>query len=52
MADFKNGNGTVHVEESLTLDYVKVICIADVDLSTLEGKGHLVKIEAKEVSAA
>ena len=52
MADFKNGNGTVHVEGSLTLDYVKVRCIADVDLSTLEGKGRLVKIEAKEVSAA
>ena len=52
MADFKTGNGTVHVEGSLTLDYVKVRCIADVDLSTLEGKGHLVKVEAKEVSVA
>lgn len=51
-ADFENGNGTVHVEGNLTLDYVKVKCIADLDLSTLEGKGHLVKIETKEVSAA
>lgn len=43
-ADFENGKGTVHVEGSLTLDYVKVKCIADVDLSTLAGKGHLAKV--------
>ena len=51
-ADFENGNGTVHVEGGLMLDYVKVRCVADVDLSTLEGKGRLVKAEAKEVSVA
>jgi hypothetical protein len=28
------------------LDYVKVKCIADIDLSTLEGTGHLVKVVA------
>jgi len=49
-ADFENGKGTVHVEGSLTLDYVKVKCVADVDLSTLAGIGHLVKVETKEVS--
>ena len=43
-ADFENGKGTVHVEGSLTLDYVKVKCIADVDLSTLAGKGRLAKV--------
>jgi uncharacterized protein YbdZ (MbtH family) len=42
-ADFENGTGTVHVEGGLTLDYVKVKCIADIDLSTLEGRGRLVK---------
>jgi uncharacterized protein YbdZ (MbtH family) len=51
-ADFENGKGTVHVEGNLTLDYVQVKCVADIDLSTLEGKGHLVKVEANEASAA
>jgi uncharacterized protein YbdZ (MbtH family) len=46
-ADFDNGNGIVHVEGNLTLDYVKVRCIADIDLATLEGKGHLEKVEAQ-----
>lgn len=45
-ADFENGTGPVHLEGSLTLDYVKVRCIADIDLGTLEGQGHLVKAEA------
>jgi len=45
-ADFENGTGLVHVEGGLTLDYVKVKCVADIDLATLEGKGHLVKVEA------
>jgi uncharacterized protein YbdZ (MbtH family) len=44
-ADFANATGTVHVEGDMTLDYVKVKCVADIDLSTLEGKGHLVKLE-------
>jgi uncharacterized protein YbdZ (MbtH family) len=46
-ADFDNGNGTVHIEGNLTLDYVKVKCIADIDLATLEGAGHLEKVEAQ-----
>jgi uncharacterized protein YbdZ (MbtH family) len=44
-ADFNNSTGTVHIEGGLTLDYVKVRCIADIELSTLEGKGHLLKVE-------
>jgi uncharacterized protein YbdZ (MbtH family) len=44
-ADFANGIGTVHVEGRLTLDYVKVRCIADIDLKTLEGIGRLEKVE-------
>jgi len=51
-ADFEGGKGTVHVEGSLTLDYVPVKCVADIDLSTLEGKGHLIKVEAQKASAA
>ena len=39
--DFENRTGTVHLEGRLTLDYVKVRCVADIDLSTLEGYGHL-----------
>src|SRR5262249_13219651 len=44
--DFEKGVGSVHIEGALTLDYVKVKCVADIDLVTLEGKGHLVKAEA------
>lgn len=45
-AEFEPGTGSVHVEGELTLDYVKVRCIADIELPSLEGKGHLVKTEA------
>jgi uncharacterized protein YbdZ (MbtH family) len=44
-ADFSAGTGTAHVEGTLTVDYVKVRCIADIELKTLEGRGHLVKLE-------
>jgi uncharacterized protein YbdZ (MbtH family) len=40
-ADFALGSGSVHLEGGLTLDYVKVRCIADIDLGTLGGTGHL-----------
>jgi uncharacterized protein YbdZ (MbtH family) len=49
-ADFERGEGNVHVEGNLTLDYVKVKCMADIDLSTLKGTGHLAK--CAEVSAS
>jgi len=42
-ADFETGTGSVHIEGGLTLDYVKVRCIADIDLQTLNGNGHLLK---------
>src|SRR5215510_5567988 len=51
-ADFEYGTGSVHVEGGLTLDYVKVRCIADIELSSLEGKGHLVKVRADAEVAA
>jgi uncharacterized protein YbdZ (MbtH family) len=44
--DFDQGSGTVHLEGNLTLDYVKVRCIAEIDLATLDGTGHLEKVEA------
>jgi uncharacterized protein YbdZ (MbtH family) len=52
MADFENSKGVVHLEGGLTLDYVKVRCVADIDLNTLAGKGHLIKVIAdSEVTA-
>jgi len=50
-ADFENATGTVHVVGGLTLDYVKVRCIADIDLATLEGTGHLEKVEVSTAEA-
>jgi hypothetical protein len=43
-ANFENQAGSAHLEGELTLDYVKVRCIADIDLKTLAGKGHLVRV--------
>lgn len=40
-ADFNQAKGTVHLVGQLTLNYVKVRCIADIDLASLEGYGHL-----------
>jgi|SRR5438270_7989219 len=45
-ADFANGTGSAHIEGNLILDYMPVKCVADIDLQTLEGQGHLVKVEA------
>jgi uncharacterized protein YbdZ (MbtH family) len=45
-ADFEHGIGEVHIEGGLILDYVNVKCIADLDLKTLRGKGHLINVEA------
>lgn len=44
-ANFAQGTGTAHVEGTLTLNYVKVRCIADIDLATLNGAGRLVALE-------
>jgi len=43
-ADFESQTGTVHLEGDLTLDFVRVRCIADIDLQTFSGKGHLVPV--------
>jgi uncharacterized protein YbdZ (MbtH family) len=49
-ADFENGHGHVHLEGDLTLNSSPVRCIADIDLSTLEGRGRLVKRVANGAS--
>ena len=40
-ANFAHPQGLVHLVGNLTVNYVKVRCIADIDLETLEGQGHL-----------
>lgn len=40
-ADFEQQAGKVHVVGDLTLNYEKVRCVADIDLKTLAGSGHL-----------
>ncbi len=49
MADFDQGSGTVHVEGTLTLNDDPVRCIADIDLATLNGTGHLVVVDESEL---
>ena len=44
-AYFDHATGIAHVEGTLTLNYVKVRCIADIQLETLNGMGHLVVLE-------
>ncbi len=40
-ADFDKETGKVRIAGELTLDYVPVRVIADVDLPSLQGEGHL-----------
>ncbi len=44
-ANFEEGTGQVRVVGGLSLDYTKVRCIANIDLKTLDGVGHLEKVE-------
>jgi len=44
-AHFDDQSGSAHLVGRLTLNYVKVRCIADIDLMVLAGKGHLEPIE-------
>jgi uncharacterized protein YbdZ (MbtH family) len=43
-ADFENQVGTLRLEGELSLNYVKVRCVADIDLRTLKGEGHLAPV--------
>jgi hypothetical protein len=45
-ADFDAETGSVHLVGTLTLNYMKVQCVADIDLKTLEGRGRLVLLES------
>ena len=47
--DLESGDGSIHLEGTLTLNFVPVRCIADVDLKTMNGEGHLVKEAAASV---
>ena len=47
-ADYKNAKGTVYLVGGITLNYDKVKCIAEIDLSTCEGKGHLAPVSDEE----
>ena len=47
-ADFDQETGKMHLVGNLTLDYVKVSCIADVDVKTLTGRGRLERAEDYE----
>lgn len=49
-ADFEAGTGSVHLVGNLTLNYVKVQLVADIDLTTLKGTGHLVPLEKADDS--
>ena len=46
-ADFEGGTGSAKVVGHLTLDYVPVRCVADIDLETLGGRGRLEKVRAE-----
>ena len=39
-----NGSAEIKVVGDLTLDYVRVTCVARIDLATLEGEGHLERV--------
>ena len=49
-ADFAQAVGTIHIEGTLTLNYVPVRCVADIDLATLHGTGHLVVVDTHPTS--
>ena len=40
-----NGSAEIKLVGDLTLDYVRVTCVARIDLATLEGEGHLERAE-------
>lgn len=39
--DFEKGMGVVRLVGDLSLDFEKVRCIADIDISKMQGEGHL-----------
>ena len=47
-ADFENSSGKIHIAGALILNFVKVKCVADIDIATCEGTGFLVPISDEE----
>jgi hypothetical protein len=45
--DFEVPKGVVTLVGDLTLDYVRVRCVAEIDLKTLTGVGHLERVSDK-----
>jgi len=50
-ADFDQGTGSIHVEGTLVLNDDPVRLVADIELGTLAGTGHLVLVEEAAVAA-
>jgi hypothetical protein len=44
-ADWEKGEGTVRLVGTLKFDGVPLRCVADIDVSTVEGTGHLEVLE-------
>ena len=42
--DLDNGWGTAHLEGRLSVDFVPVKCVIDIDLPSFEGSGRLVRV--------
>jgi hypothetical protein len=51
-ADFATSEGAVKLVGNLTLDYVDVRCVAEIDLKTLGGRGHLEPLQQAEAADA
>ena len=49
-ADFEKQTGMMHLVGGLTLNYVDVQCIADIDLHTLQGQGRLERVGSVQES--
>lgn len=50
-ANFAKGSGSVKIVGTLTLDYVPVQCMAEIDLGTLTGTGWLVPRQAASAAS-
>ena len=51
-ADFETPRGNIHLEGELVLNYERVRMIAEVDVETRKGTGHLEPIVEKSTDAA
>ena len=51
-ADLETGTGVIRISGPLTLDYVNVRLVAQIDVGTFQGTGHLEPVETPEPVAA